>query len=118
MKKLQELEELKKEALEEIKLREGGEKIRVIVGLGTCGIAAGAREVMNTFLEEINSKKLDIQVTQTGCIGFCVQEPIVEIHVPGKQKVTYGKITADMAREIVRKHLIDNIVQTQWIIHE
>ncbi len=118
MKTLQELEKFKKEALEEIRLREEGERIRVIIGLGTCGIAAGAREVMNVFIETINEKKVDAVVTQTGCIGFCIQEPIVEVHIPGRKKVTYGNVSADMAREIVKNHLIDKNILTQWVIHE
>lgn len=118
MKTLQELEKFKKEALEEIKLREEGEKIRIVIGLGTCGIAAGARDVMNAFIEELNKKQVDAVVTQTGCIGFCIQEPIVEVHIPGSKKVTYGNVTADMVQEIVQKHLIDRNVLTQWVIHE
>ncbi len=118
MKGLQDLEKLKKEALEEIKLREEGEKIRVVVGLGTCGIAAGAREVMNKFVEEINEKKIDAVVTQTGCVGFCVQEPLVEVHIPGQKKVTYGNVTASIVSEIVDKHLLNKTVLTQYVIHE
>jgi NADP-reducing hydrogenase subunit HndB len=115
---IQDLENIKKEALEEIRLREEGDKIRIVVGLGTCGIASGAREVMNKFIDEIAEKNIDAVVTQTGCIGFCVQEPLVEVYIPGAKKVTYGKVTPEMVTEIVDKHLINKTVLTQWVIHE
>ncbi|MEW6621843.1 MAG: (2Fe-2S) ferredoxin domain-containing protein [Bacillota bacterium] len=118
MKTIQELEKIRRDALEEIRLREEGEKIRVVVGLGTCGIAAGAREIMNALTEEIARQNVDAVVTPTGCIGFCIQEPLIEVHIPGMKKVTYGNVTVDMAKEIVEKHLVGRTILSQWVIHE
>ncbi len=118
MKTIQDLEKIRKEAMEEIRLREEGEKVRIIVGLGTCGIASGAREVMNAFIEEIAARNIDAVVTQTGCIGFCIQEPLIEVHIPGQKKVMYGNVDVEMVKEIVDKHLINKSVLTQWVIHE
>ena len=119
MKTVEDLQKLKKEALEEIKLRDDEDKIRVIVGMGTCGIAAGAREIMNTLLEEISSKNINAVVSQTGCVGYCIQEPIVEVYIPGEEKkITYGNVTPDMAKEIVERHLIEGVAVTKWIIKE
>lgn len=87
-------------------MRAEHEGIRVVVGMATCGIAAGARPVLNAFVEEVAKQQLDhIIVTQTGCIGICQYEPVVEITEPGKDKVTYVKMTEEKAREVVEKHL-------------
>ena len=81
--------------------------IRVVVGMATCGIASGARPVLNKLAEEVQAKQLDnVVVTQTGCIGLCQYEPIVEVYEPGKEKVTYIKMTPEKAEEVVEQHLI------------
>lgn len=85
----------------------GENDIKVVVGMGTCGIAAGAREVVKTFMDEIEKNKLEhVKVTQSGCIGKCDKEPIVEITLPGKEKVTYINVNPDKAREIVASHIV------------
>ena len=90
---------------------------RVIVGMATCGIAAGARPVLNTLVEEVNNRQLNnVHVTQTGCIGMCRLEPIVEVLVPGQEKVTYVKMTAEKARRIVEEHLIGGDIVTPYTI--
>ena len=90
---------------------------RVIVGMATCGIAAGARPVLNTLVEEVNDRQLkNVHVTQTGCIGMCRLEPIVEVLVPGQEKVTYVKMTAEKARRIVEEHLIGGEIVTPYTI--
>ena len=86
--------------------RENEDGIRVVVGMATCGIAAGARPVLNAFAEE--AAKIDdgsVIVTQTGCIGICQYEPVVEITLPGQEKVTYVKMTAEKAKEVFEKHV-------------
>ena len=86
--------------------REVEDGIRVVVGMATCGIAAGARPVLNAFAEE--AAKIDdgsVIVTQTGCIGICQYEPVVEITLPGQEKVTYVKMTAEKAKEVFEKHV-------------
>ncbi len=90
---------------------------RIIVGMATCGIAAGARPVMNALVEEINKRGVkNVVVTQTGCIGMCRLEPIVEVLEPGEEKVTYVKMTAEMARKVVVDHIINKNVVTEYTI--
>lgn len=107
MKSLAELQAIKEKMKSKIVLREGTGDIRVVVGMATCGIAAGARPVLNAFVEEVNNAGLTEKVTvsQTGCVGYCQLEPIVEIYEAGKDKVTYIHMTAAKAKEVVEKHL-------------
>ena len=87
------------------------------MGMATCGIAAGARPVLNAFVEEVNKRGLkDTMVTQTGCIGICQYEPVVEIITPGKEKVTYVKMTAEKAVRVVNDHLVNGNVVTEYTI--
>ena len=82
--------------------------IRVVVGMATCGIAAGARPVLNALVDEVAKRHLNnVVVTQTGCIGMCQFEPIVEVLVPGQEKITYAKVTPDMVSRIVVDHLVN-----------
>ena len=81
---------------------------RIVIGMATCGIAAGARPVLNEFLQEINKRGLSgVTVTQTGCIGMCRLEPIVEIFKPGEEKVTYVKMTPDKVAKVVTEHIVN-----------
>ena len=109
MKSLAELQAIRDKARETMSLRNGQQEgIRVVVGMATCGIAAGARPVLNAFVEEITKRHLDnVVVTQTGCIGMCQFEPIVEVLVPDKEKVTYGKVSPDKVATIVTDHLVN-----------
>ncbi|MBQ9937737.1 MAG: (2Fe-2S) ferredoxin domain-containing protein [Oscillospiraceae bacterium] len=107
MKSLQELAAIREKMKGKVNLREGSNDIRVVVGMATCGIAAGARPVLNAFVEAVEKEGLTDKVTvsQTGCIGICQYEPVVEIFEAGKEKVTYVKMTAEKALEVVEKHL-------------
>ena len=107
MKSLEELKALREKMQGSVALRsEDSDQTRVVVGMATCGIASGARPVLNTLAEAVAEKKLDkVAVTQTGCIGLCQYEPIVEVYEPGKEKVTYVKMTPDKALEVVNRHL-------------
>ena len=108
MKTLAELQAIRERMQNQVNLRaEDHNHTRVVVGMATCGIAAGARPVLNTFAREIKSRGLTdrISVTQTGCIGLCQYEPIVEIMEPGKDKITYVKMTPDKALEVIERHL-------------
>ena len=118
MKSLAELQAIKDKMKNKIVLREGTGEIRVVVGMATCGIAAGARPVLNTLVEEVNKADLcdKVTVSQTGCIGYCQLEPIVEIHEAGKDKVTYIHMTADKAKEVVEKHLKGGQVVTDYLV--
>lgn len=119
MKSLAELEDIRKKTLEQIGLRKNGNGIRVIVGMATCGIAAGARPVMNAFVEELNKRKLnDVSVTMTGCIGVCRLEPIVEVIDKDGGKVTYVKMNAEKVARIVAEHIVNGRACLEYTIGE
>jgi len=107
MKSLAELQAIKDKMKNKVVLREGTNDVRVVVGMATCGIAAGARPVLNAIVEEVNNAGLadKVTVSQTGCIGLCQYEPIVEVFEAGKEKVTYTKVDPDKAKRIVEEHL-------------
>ena len=109
MKSLAELEAIRQQALEHIAMRrEVHDAARVVVGMATCGIAAGARPVMLKFVDEINTRKLDhVTVSQTGCVGMCRYEPMVDVFIRGQEKVTYVKVTPEMVPRIVAEHIVN-----------
>ena len=109
MKSLAELQAIKERALKNMTARNGNEEsVKVVVGMATCGIAAGARPVLNAFTEELARRNLtNVMVSQTGCIGMCQYEPIVEVIQPGKEKVTYVKMTADKVAKVVSEHIVN-----------
>ena len=106
MKSLAELQAIKDKMKDKVLIREGVGQVRVVVGMATCGIAAGARPVLNAFVEAVNEGKLadKVTVSQTGCIGICQFEPVVEVF-EGDKKTTYVKMTAEKAREVMEKHI-------------
>ena len=118
MKSLAELQAIKEKMKNKIVIREGSGDIRVVVGMATCGIAAGARPVLNAFVEAVNEAGLNgkVTVSQTGCIGYCKLEPIVEVYEAGKEKVTYTHMTVDKAKEVVENHLKGGCVLTQYTV--
>ena len=119
MKSLAELQAIRDRDKANVALRkENPNAARVLVGMATCGIAAGARPVLNAFTEEIAKRGLqdDIVVTQTGCIGICQYEPVVEVEIPGQEKVTYVKMTPEKVVRIVNDHLVNKNVVTEFTI--
>lgn len=118
MKTLAELEAIRDRVKSRIDLREtDANDIRVVVGMATCGIAAGARPVLNKFVEEVAKRSLkNVTVTQTGCIGICQLEPVVEVFAPGKEKVTYVKMTPEKAVRVVNDHLVNGNIVTEFTI--
>ena len=118
MKSLAELEAIRQRTLEKVAMRkEGDDAVRVVVGMATCGIAAGARPVLTAFLEEVAKRELkNVTVTQTGCIGVCRLEPIAEVYVPGEEKVTYVKLTPEMVPRIVSEHLVNHNPVAEYTI--
>ena len=118
MKSLAELKAIKEKMKDKVVLREGTADIRVVVGMATCGIAAGARPVLSAFVEEVNALGLmdTVTVSQTGCIGLCQYEPIVEIFEAGKEKVTYVKVDAEKAKRIANEHLKGGKVVAEYTI--
>lgn len=118
MKSLAELAAIKEKMKDKIVLREGTNDKRVVVGMATCGIAAGARPVLNAFVEEVNKAGLssNVTVTQTGCIGVCQYEPVVEVYEADKEKVTYVKMTPEKVARVVKEHLGGGKVVTEYTI--
>lgn len=108
MKSLKELETIRDRMRQTVNTRESDSNtIRVVVGMATCGISAGARPVLNAIVEELARENVaGVQVTQTGCIGICQYEPVVEVYEPGKEKVTYVKMTPEKAIRMVHHHLM------------
>lgn len=88
----------------------------IIVGMGTCGIAAGARETMRAILEELRARDMEVNVTTVGCIGMCSKEPLVDIVQAGKPRVTYGNVTPDMVPRLIEEHLVKGQVIEEWVV--
>ena len=118
MKSLGELAAIRGRMKDKMVLRGGSGDIRVMVGMATCGIAAGARPVLAGFVEGVNKAGLadTVMVSQTGCIGICQYEPVVEVFEAGKEKVTYVKMTAQKAAEVVKKHLVGGQIVEEYTI--
>ena len=120
MKTLAELQAIKDKMKDKVVLREGGGEKRVVVGMATCGIAAGAHPVLNAFVEGVNAEGLSskVSVTQTGCIGICQYEPVVEVFEAGKEKVTYVKMTEEKVKRVIDEHLKNGKVVAEYTIAE
>jgi NADP-reducing hydrogenase subunit HndB len=118
MKSLAELQALRDKLKDTVGTREQSDaSTRIVVGMATCGIAAGARPVLNAFTEEIAKREIkDAVVTQTGCIGICQYEPVVEVYAPGKEKVTYVKVKPEMVPRIVSDHIVNGNVVSEYTI--
>ncbi|HEY9060189.1 MAG TPA: (2Fe-2S) ferredoxin domain-containing protein [Pseudobacteroides sp.] len=117
MKSITELEELRKKALEKMGVRANTDGYRIVVGMATCGIAAGARPVMNSFMEELQKREIkNASVTMTGCVGVCRLEPIVEVIDPSGNKTTYVKMTSEKAVRIVAEHIVNGRVCLDYTI--
>ena len=118
MKSLAELQAIKEKMKDKVVLREGTADVRVVVGMATCGITAGARPVLNAFVEEVTKAGLNdkVMVTQTGCIGICQYEPVVEVYTKDQDKVTYVKMDAARAKEVLEKHIKGGKVVTEYTI--
>jgi NADP-reducing hydrogenase subunit HndB len=118
MKSLADLQKIREDMQKKMNLRKEDESsIRVVVGMATCGIAAGARPVLAALVEEVGRRNLrNVVVTQTGCIGVCRLEPIVEVFEPGKDKVTYVKMDEAKARKVVSEHLVNGRVVDEYTI--
>ncbi len=117
MKSLADLEAIRARTLENINMRKDDNAARVVIGMATCGIAAGARPVMLAFMDEIKNRNLNhVTVSQTGCIGMCRYEPMVDVILPGQEKVTYVHVNPDMVARIVTEHIVNgNPVQEYTI---
>ena len=119
MKSLAELAAIRARMMDQVNLRKDDNvDTRIVVGMATCGIAAGARPVLSAFVEKVSEAKLTekVIVSQTGCIGICQYEPVVEVFEDGKEKVTYVKMTSEMAKEVVEKHLKGGAAVSEYLI--
>ena len=117
VKSLEDLKRVKEQALEKRKAQATSGRAQITVGMGTCSIAAGARDTMKSILDVIEKENLsDIIVAQTGCVGLCEWEPIVELVVGQEPKVTYGKVSPDKAEEIVREHIMSSKIVSEYVI--
>ncbi len=118
MKSIAELQAIRDKMQKSMNMRrDSDDSIRVVVGMATCGIAAGARPVLAAIVDEVGRRNLqNVKVTQTGCIGVCRLEPIVEVFEPGKEKVTYVKMTPEKAQRIISEHVVNGRVVTEYTI--
>lgn len=118
IKSLDDLKRAREEALKKRDLKATSGAAQVIVGMGTCGIAAGARDAMKAILDTIEKDTINgVIVTQTGCIGLCEKEPIVQVIIGEQPKVTYGKVTPEVARKILKEHVVEGKVVTNHVIN-
>ena len=116
MKNLEELKIMRERVKKDLQLRAGKHRVKIVVGMGSCGIAAGARETMNEFLNLIEkSNKTDIIVTASGCFGFCAQEPMIHIYVEEKKPVTYRNVDTEAAQEIFNNHILNGKIVEQYL---
>jgi len=112
VKSLKELKELRESLQKDMSARDNTDKPKIIIGMGTCGIAAGARNILKAVLDEIEKRGLDVNVTQTGCIGMCEKEPLLDIKLPGKERITYGNLEEKDVKKIMIEHVINgNMVE-------
>ena len=118
MKSLAELAAIREKMKDKIVLREGTNTTRIVVGMATCGIAAGARPVLNAFVDGVNNEGLasEVVVSQTGCIGICQYEPVVEVYKAGEEKVTYVKMTVEKAEKVLKEHIKGGKVVAEYTI--
>lgn len=117
MKSLEELAKIREATISKVDIRSDRKGTRIVVGMATCGIAAGARPVLTAMLEEVSKRSVGgVEVTQAGCIGVCRLEPIVEVYREGEEKVTYVQIDADKARRIITEHIVNGKIVTEYTI--
>jgi len=112
VKSLEELKALRDKVQRQMETRSDEDRTKIIIGMGTCGIAAGAREILKEVLAEVEKRNLDVTVTQTGCIGMCEKEPLLDVQLPGEKRITYGNLEPKDVKRIIVEHVINgNIVQ-------
>ncbi len=120
MKSIADIKAIREKMQSQIIMRDNSDadEIRVVIGMATCGISAGARPVYNTFIDEVAKRNLtNVKVSRTGCLGMCKLEPIVEVYVPNKEKVTYCHVDSEKAMQIVVNHLVNGNVCTDYLVN-
>ena len=120
MKSLEELRAIRERMQGKVGMRsEDASQTRIVVGMATCGIASGARPVLNVLADEVQKRGMsNVVVTQTGCIGLCQYEPVIEVYVPGQEKVTYTKMNVDKAIEMLEQHIVRGNVLGKYTLNE
>ncbi|HHU91080.1 MAG TPA: (2Fe-2S) ferredoxin domain-containing protein [Clostridiaceae bacterium] len=117
MKSIEELKAIRDKTLKEMSIRDNEDKVRIVVGMATCGIAAGAKPVMSAFIDELNKRNINnVSVSMTGCIGICRLEPVAEVFDSSGEKTTYVKLDAEKARRIVAEHIVNQKVVTEFTV--
>jgi NADP-reducing hydrogenase subunit HndB len=112
---LEDLKRLKEQTQKEIKVR-GDTGTRISVGMGTCGIASGARDVMHAIMQELEAQNIEAIISTVGCIGLCAQEPLVDIEQAGSPRITYGKVKPEMVGTIITEHLVNGRAVSEWVV--
>ena len=116
MKNLEELKQIRDKVKKNLQMRSGKHKVRIVVCMATCGIAAGARQTMNTLADLIGkSSRDDIAITTSGCAGFCEQEPMIQVYMEDKEPVVYGKVDSKAAEEIFEKHILNGQIVEKYL---
>ena len=115
VKSLEDLKKIREEAQRDLKVRRDT-GTRIIVGMGTCGIAAGARETMHAIMQELEKREIEANVTTVGCVGQCAKEPLVDIEQAGTPRITYGNVLPDMVPTIIDEHLKKGRVVEEWVV--
>lgn len=120
MKSLEELRAIREKMQGKVGMRsEDANQIKIVVGMATCGIASGARPVLNVLADEVQKRGMsNVVVTQTGCIGLCQYEPVIEVYVPGKEKVTYVRMNVDKAIEMLEQHIVRGYTLGKYTLNE
>ncbi|WP_448374477.1 (2Fe-2S) ferredoxin domain-containing protein [Fervidobacterium sp.] len=117
VKSLEELMKIKEQALQNIKMRETGKRGKVVVAMGTCGIAAGAKDTLKAIVEYMNEMKIDdIAVVQSGCMGLCEVEPTIEVSLEGQEPIVYGHVTPENAKRIIQSHILEGKVVSDLVV--
>jgi len=117
MKSLKELEEIRNRVQKQMETRKMGSNTKIVVGMATCGISAGARPVLKAFMDDAAARGLsDVEIGQTGCVGLCSLEPIVEVYKGESEKVTYGKVTPEVARRIMAEHIVNGNIVSEYTV--
>jgi NADP-reducing hydrogenase subunit HndB len=117
LKSLEDLKRIREQAQAQIRMRTQEANTKIIVGMGTCGIAAGARDTLMAILDELAKRNIqDVVVTQTGCVGLCEYEPLVNVIKSGQPKITYMKVSPERARQIIASHIVNDQVINEWVL--
>lgn len=114
IKSLEELKQIREQARRDLTVRQKT-GTTITVGMGTCGIASGARETMHAIMEELARRHIEANVATVGCIGMCSKEPLVDIEQAGQPRVTYGNIHPDMVSRLIQEHLVEGRIVEEWV---